>query len=132
MLWTVALVASAIAHPYSVAEMSRVARNGDHYRLLALLSTASVDVPDLNRVLIVASMHSRIPSMKMLIARGATDLDTALIGAAMRNQMAAVRFLVSPERESPATDMARAMRAAGLYGAFDAEFYLLTIMRHPL
>ena len=132
MLWTVALVASALAHPYSVSELSRVARNGDHYKLLALLSTASVDVPDLNRVLIVASMHSRIPSMKMLIARGATDLDTALVGAAMRNQMAAVRFLVSPERESPATDMAPAMQIAGLYGAFDVEFYLLTVMRHSL
>ena len=55
-----------------------------------------------------------------------------LVAAAMRNQMAAVKFLVSPERTSPATDMAAAMTAAGLYGAFDAEFYLLTVMRHPL
>lgn len=132
MLWAVALVASALSHPYSVADLSHVARNGNHNRLLALLSSAPVPESDLNRVLIVAAMYSRIPSMKILIAKGATDLDTALLGAAMRNQMAAVRFLVSPERTTPATDMARAVQIAGMHGAVDAEFYLLTVMRHAL
>jgi len=131
MLWTVALVASALAHA-NMGDLSRVARNGDHARLSALIGASPITESDLNRVLIVASAHSRITTMKVLIAKGATDLDTALVAAAMRNQMAAVRFLVSPERASPATDMAAAMTAAGLYGAFDAEFYLLTIMRHPL
>jgi len=96
-----------------------------------LIVTSSTQEPlVLDRALRISAGLGRLDVTKLLVDHGASDMDGALRQAAVRNQMATVRWLVSPERPAPATDLARAIRGAGNSGAAEAEFFLLTMQRH--
>ena len=103
--------------------------NAEAVRLI--LASRAMHSVDLDRAFRVSAGLGRLDLAKLLMEHGASDMEGALSRAAAQNQMAAVRWLVSPERAAPATDLARAIKVACRSGSAEAEFFLLTLQRHP-
>ena len=72
---------------------------------------------------------TQIHLMAFLVDCGAADLDRALVQSAMRNQVSACRWLVSPERYVPAESLEAAQLAAAATNALEAEWLLVSIRR---
>lgn len=102
--------------------------NVDAVRLI--LTSSAQELHVLDRALRISAGLGRVDVAKLLVEHGADDMNGALRQAASQNQMGAVRWLVSSERATPATDLGRAIRAAGNSGSAEAEFLLLTMQRH--
>ncbi len=96
-----------------------------------ILTSSAMHSVDLDRALRVSAGLGRLDLTKLLVEHGASDMEGALTRAASQNQMAAIRWLVSPERTAPATDLSRAIKVACRSGSAEAEFFLLTLQRHP-
>lgn len=97
-----------------------------------ILTSSAMHSVDLDRALRVSAGLGRLDLTKLLVEHGASDMEGALTRAASQNQMAAIRWLVSPERTAPATDLSRAIKVACRSGSAEAEFFLLTLQRHPI
>jgi hypothetical protein len=93
-----------------------------------IISATRKDI-DLDRALRLSAGLGKLDVAKLLIEHGATDLDGALCRAAEANQMCTVRWLVSTDREHPATDLASAIQSAGNACAVEAEFFLFGVQR---
>lgn len=94
-----------------------------------LVTEAPFEKIDLDSALAYAAGGSHTPVMTLLVKVGASDLDRALVQAAMRNQVMACRWLISEERHKPARNFDAALVAAAATGADDAEWFLLSKQR---
>ena len=130
MLGLVASLALSMT-PLHTLDLRRAATNGNLSAIKHILATVSLEDLDLDSALRLSAGFCRVDIMAVLIEHGATDLDGALYHASCRDKIQAVRYLISDERESPATDFDLAIMGASNHLAFDTEFFLLTTQRHP-
>ena len=116
--------------PLYTLDLRRAATNGNFPAVKKILSTVALELLDLDQALRLSAGFCRIDIMAYLIEHGATDLDGALYQAACQNKIQAARFLISEERENPATDFDLAIMGAGNHMAIETEFFLVTTQRH--
>ena len=116
--------------PLYTLDLRRAATNGNFPAVKKILSTVALELLDLDQALRLSAGFCRIDIMAYLIEHGATDLDGALYQAACQNKIQAARFLISEEREYPATDFDLAIMGAGNHMAIETEFFLVTTQRH--
>ena len=97
----------------------------------SLMDTHDIAAALLDEGLVVSSGRGHLHIMHYLIGSGANNVDLALYSAAVHNQVDACKFLVSKDRETPASDFDVALSGARKHKSIDAEFYL-TIKRTGL
>lgn len=117
----------AFFHP---KDLHSASIHGNLEAVRLILTSGALQSLDLDQALRISASLGRLEVTKLLVEHGASDMDGALTRAAAQNQMSTIRWLISSERASPATDLSRAIRTAGSSGAADAEFLLLTMQRH--
>lgn len=124
---------SATAQPQpwrpSHRKLIRAAREGDVGKLRRIVLETPLKELRLDDALAAAAAHARVNAMAFLIDSGAADLDRALLSAAMRDHVAAAKFLISEERIVPAENLASARVAAASTSALNAEWLLTLAMR---
>jgi len=106
--------------------LNSAAGAGDVRAVRRIILESPLATIDLNAALACASKRSHVRVMAFLVDTGATDLDRALVQAAMRNQMMACRWLISEERHTPAKELQAAQMAAAATDSSDAEWLLLS------
>jgi len=106
--------------------LNSAAGAGDVRAVRKIILESPLVTIDLNAALACAAKRSQISAMEFLVDTGATDLDRALVQAAIRNQMMACRWLISEERYAPAKQLQAAQLAAAAAAASDAEWLLLS------
>lgn len=116
--------------PAYTLDLQRAATNGNFPAIKRILSTVSLELLDLDQALRLSAGFCHVDIMAYLIDHGATDMDGALYQAACQNKIQAARFLISEEREHPATDFDLAIMGAGNHFAIETEFFLLTTKKH--
>lgn len=134
MMVFTALFATALTYGYhgdpaTIALMS-AARNGNMAALSSIVHSQGRGGINLDPAFVEASAHGRIKAMKFLIARGAHDYTGALVRASLRNQIAAVRYLLDSDVNIEEDDLRLARLAAGAADATEAEFLLVTHLMH--
>ncbi len=113
------------------AAMKAVARNGNLMQLSQLVQTMKSQPISLNPALLEASSYGRIKVIQYLIAQGADDYSGALVYASLRNQIAAVRYLLDHVDEHiDDQDLLVARLAAGSADSTEAEFFLHVHLMH--
>ena len=111
--------------------MKMAARNGNLLQLSQLVQTMKSQPVSLNPVLLEASSYGRIKVIQYLIAQGADDYSGALVYASLRNQIAAVRYLLKHGDEHiDDQDLLMARLAAGSSDSTEAEFFLHVHLMH--
>ena len=125
-----ALPGSVGMTPAYTLDLRRAATNGNFPAVKQILATVALELLDLDQALRLSAGFCRVDIMAYLIEHGATDMDGALYQAACQNKIQAARFLISEERENPATDFDLAIKGAGNHLAVETEFFLLTTQRH--
>lgn len=124
-LWAPLLVAlSSPRTPRSA--LNSAAGAGDVRAVRRIVLQSPLADIDLNAALVCAAKRSKISAMEFLVETGATDLDRALVQAAIRNQMMSCRWLISEDRRAPAKQLQAAQLAAAAAAASDAEWFLLS------
>ena len=110
--------------------LKTAARHGNMPALVSLVQSMGPNGIDLEPAFVEASSYGHVRAMEYLIEKGACDVRGALIKAAARNQIGAVRFLM--ERDDPVDelDVQLARLVAGGSDATETEFYLVTWLRH--
>lgn len=111
----------------NTAAMLRAARHGDVTTLRETLS--DTERPPVDAALVVAASFNRIDCMGLLVEHGATTLDEALVQAAVRDKPQSIRWLISAERDAPATNLDAAARMASASNSVMAEWVLTSAMR---
>lgn len=111
--------------------MKMAARNGNLVQLSRLVQTVKAQPISLNPVLLEASSYGRIKVIQYLIAQGADDYSGALVYASLRNQIAAVRYLLeNGDEHIDDQDLLMARLAAGSADSTEAEFFLHVHLMH--
>lgn len=90
------------------------------------MDTYEDQIDALDGGLLLSSGKGHLHVMHYLIGVGAVNLDLALYSAAVHNQVSSCEFLVSEDRDTPASDLELALAGASKHNSYDAEFYLLT------
>ena len=132
MLLLATAFTSALTYGYgdpAMLALRLAARNGNMAALTSIVKSQGRDGGlDLDLAFKEASSYGRINAMKFLMARGASDVGGALRKAALRNQIAAVRYLLKGDVEIQETDLWLARIAAETTDAAETEFLLVTHM----
>ena len=131
MLLLATAFAAALTYGYgdpAMLALRLAARNGNMAALTSIVQSQGRDGLDLDLAFTEASSYGRINAMKFLIARGADDFGGALRKAALRNQIAAVRYLLKSGVGLHETDLWLARLAAETADAAETEFLLVTHM----
>ena len=106
--------------------------SGDLLRVHRTIVNAYEEHVDaLDSGLLLSSGQGHLHVMHYLIEIGAGGLDLALYSAAVHNQVGSCKFLISKDRDYPASDIELALSGAGKHNSYDAEFYLLTKINTP-
>ena len=133
MVFTV-LFATALTYGYHgdavTIALMRAARNGNMAALSSIVHSQGRGGINLNPAFVEASAYGRIRAMKFLVARGAHDYTGALVRASLRNQIAAVRYLLDSDVHIEYEDLELARFAAGGADSTEAEFLLMTRLMH--
>lgn len=128
-LFATALTYGYHGDPAAIALMS-AARNGNMAALSSIVHSQGRGGINLDPALVEASAYGRIRAMKFLIARGAHDYTGALVRAALRNQIGAVRYLLDSDVYIEEEDLRMARLAAGGADSTEVEFLLVTHLMH--
>ena len=110
-------------------KLMRAAREGNVGTLRRVVLETPLKDLRLDDALAAAAANARLNAMSFLIDSGAADLDRALLRAAMRDHVAAAKFLISEERVVPAENLSSARVAAASTSALNVEWLLLLAMR---
>ena len=133
MVFTV-LFATALTYGYHgdavTIALMQAARNGNMAALSSIVHSQGRGGINLDPAFVEASAYGRIKAMKFLIARGAHDYTGALVRASLRNQIAAVRYLLESDVHIEEEDLQLARFAAGGAESTEAEFLLMTHLMH--
>ena len=133
MVFTV-LFATALTYGYHgdavTIALMQAARNGNMAALSSIVHSQGRGGINLNPAFVEASAYGRIKAMKFLVARGAHDYTGALVRASLRNQIAAVRYLLDSDVHIEEEDLELARFAAGGAESTEAEFLLMTHLMH--
>ena len=129
-----ALFATALTYGYhgdpATIALMNAARNGNMAALSSIVHSQGRGGINLDPALNEASAYGRIKAMKFLIARGAHDYTGALVRAALRNQIGAVRYLLDSDAYIEEEDLQLARLAAGGSDSAEGEFLLVTHLMH--
>jgi len=129
-----ALFATALTYGYhgdpATIALMAAARNGNMAALSSIVHSQGRGGINLDPALNEASAYGRIKAMKFLIARGAHDYTGALVRAALRNQIGAVRYLLDSDACIEEEDLQLARLAAGGADSAEVEFLLVTHLMH--
>ena len=125
-----ALVAVAVTGLGTSAnnQLVRAARLGDMPAMRRCFLDHKLANLYLNSALDAAAAYAHLSVVELLVAFGATDLDSALLSAAARDHVKVVAYLISEERPNPATNTRDAQVLAANLGAINAD-WLLTAHR---
>ncbi len=133
MVFTV-LFATALTYGYHgdavTVALMQAARNGNMAALSSIVHSQGRGGINLDPAFVEASAYGRIKAMKFLIARGAHDYTGALVRASLRNQIAAVRYLLDSDVHIEEEDLQLARFAAGGAESTETEFLLMTHLMH--
>lgn len=134
MVFTV-LFATALTYGYhgdpSTFALMNAARTGNMAALSSIVHSQGRSGASLDPALAEASAYGRVKAMQFLIARGAHDFTGALVRAALRNQIGAVRYILDSDAcEIEEADLRLARLAAGGADSTEVEFLLVTYILH--
>jgi len=129
VLFATALTYGYHGDPATIALMT-AARNGNMAALSSIVHSQGRGGINLDPAFVEASAYGRIKAMKFLIARGAHDYTGALVRAALRNQIGAVRYLLDSDVHIEEEDLQLARLAAGGSDSAEVEFLLVTHLMH--
>ena len=130
VLFCAASVNYGYPDPASLA-LRAAARSGNMAALSSIVHSMGRNGIDLEPALGEASSYGRVKAMKFLISRGAHDYSGALVKASLRNQIAAVRYLLDHgDAHIDDQDLLMARLAAGSADSTEAEFYLHVHLMH--
>jgi ankyrin repeat protein len=107
------------------------ARNGNVQRVMDLVEAEGASKLDIDGAFLRAASNGHVGVMEYLLEKGASDSTGALVCAAINNQVPTVKYLtchpcVSVDRAA----LKFAAVAAGNNDSYEAEFFLLTKLRH--
>lgn len=79
---------------------------------------------DLDSALDTAAAHSHLGMVELLVTFGASDLESALLSAVVRDNVKIVAYLISKERAHPATNTQTAQTLASSIGSLNCDWML--------
>ena len=131
--WGCALVLSLSTGYRAAVAFHQASRNGDVQRVMELVERQGTSKLDIDGGFLRAASNGHVEVMEYLLEKGASDVTGALVCAAVHNQMRTVKYLAyHPNVSVDRTALKFAAVAAGNNDAVDAEFFLLTKLRHGL
>jgi len=131
LLWGCALVLSLSTGYRASVAFHLAARNGNVQRVMDLVEAEGTSKLDINGAFIRAAANGHVQVMEYLLEKGASDATGALVCAAINNQVPTVKYLTyHPCMSVDRTALKFAAVAAGNNDSFEAEFFLLTKLRH--
>lgn len=121
-----------LATPHISTDLGYAARNGDMTTMHQICNNYNTEHLNLDSALCLSSSYNNLAEMRYLISKGAKNTETALVCAALRNQLDAVRFLVCKERcKIPAINLEEAISLAKDSGSVEVEKYLRMKLAPP-
>lgn len=125
MITLAAAMVSPHTHMHHRMDFLHACHRGDLTHVhQSLMDTYEAVAAVLDEGLVVSSGRGHLHVMHYLMGSGAINVDLALYSAAVHNQVDACKFLVSKDRETPASDLEVALTGARKHKSIDAEFYL--------
>lgn len=107
------------------------ASNGNVRRVAEIVEAEGTSRLDVDGALLRAASNGHVDVLEYLLEKGASDATGALACAAIHNQLRAVKYLAyHPCVAIDRTALKFAAVAAGNNDAIEAEFFLLTKLRH--
>ena len=129
MLCVLVAIAALLPEHGVARTLTSAAQSGDVAAIRQLVREYPSDRLDLNHAMVVSAAHNRVECMMYLEGVGATDLNEALLQAALRDRTQAIRWLISPIRLKPADNLQLAALVAAGANSVMAEWTLVCELR---
>lgn len=133
LAWIGAAALALNLGPRASIAFNLAASNGNVQRVVEIVEAEGTSRLDVDGAFLRAASNGHVEVLEYLLEKGASDTTGALACAAIHNQLRTVKYLAyHPCVAIDRTALKFAAVAAGNNDAIDAEFFLLTKLRHGM